>query len=71
MRAGPKAAVDGSPLPFVSEATGAARFAAFCEQFIIIPKGTGALEPMMLRPWQVELVASIMDARHGHDWPGG
>lgn len=62
MRAGPKAAVDGSPLPFVSQATGAARFAAFCEAFIITPQGTGAREPMILRPWQVELVASIMDA---------
>lgn len=61
MKAGPKAAVDPSPLPFVSDAVGAARFAEFCEQFIVTPKGTGAREPMLLRPWQVELVGSILD----------
>jgi len=61
MRAGPKAAVDGSPLPFRPRSVGAARFARFCERFIVTPKGTGALSPMRLRPWQVELVASVLD----------
>jgi phage terminase large subunit-like protein len=61
VRAGPKAAVDGSPLPFASEASGSQRFAAFCEAFVVTPKGTGAREPMTLRAWQVELVASILD----------
>lgn len=62
MRAGPKAAVDGSPLPFAPRCLGAARFARFCEKFIVVPKGTGAREPMRLRPWQVELVGSVLDA---------
>ena len=61
MRAGPKAAVDGSPLPFRSRKVGAARFAAFCDQFVVTPKGTGARGRMRLRPWQVELVGSILD----------
>ncbi|MFC5999349.1 terminase large subunit domain-containing protein [Quadrisphaera sp. GCM10027208] len=62
MKAGPKAAVDPSPLPFRSRKTGAARVAAFCERFVVTPKGTGARSPMRLRPWQVELVASVWDA---------
>ncbi|RIK16412.1 MAG: terminase [Acidobacteria bacterium] len=61
MRAGPKAAVDGSPLPFRSRKAGAARFAAFCDEFVVTPKGTGARGPMTLRPWQVELVGSVLD----------
>ena len=62
MRAGPKAAVDGSPLPFRPRSVGAARFAAFCTKFIVTPKGTGARAPMRLRPWQVELAGSVLDA---------
>jgi hypothetical protein len=41
MKAGPKAAVDPSPLPFRSRAVGAARFGMFCERFVRTPKGTG------------------------------
>lgn len=63
MRAGPKAAVDDTGLPFASEATGSARFAAFCEQYVRTPKGTGALEPMQLRAWQRDLVGSVLDAQ--------
>lgn len=62
MRAGPKPAALADPLDFDCEATGAARFAAFCEQFVRVPKGTGALGPLRLRPWQVKLVASVLDA---------
>jgi phage terminase large subunit-like protein len=61
MRAGPKAAVDPSPLPWRPRSTGAARFAAFCERFIVTPKGTGARRPMRLRPWQEDLVGSVLD----------
>ncbi|HEY0888673.1 MAG TPA: terminase large subunit [Nocardioides sp.] len=62
MKAGPKAAVDATPLPFRPRATGAARFGKFCERFIVTPKGTGARSPMRLRPWQLELVGSVLDA---------
>ncbi len=61
MKAGPKAAVDPSPLPFSSSAVGAARFAEFCTGYIVVPKGTGARGPLRLRPWQIELVASVLD----------
>ena len=62
MKAGPKAAVDQTPLPFRPRSTGAARFASFCTKFIRVPKGTGALSPMKLRPWHQDLVGSVLDA---------
>jgi phage terminase large subunit-like protein len=62
MRAGPKQAVDPSPLPWRPRTQGAARFAAFCKRFIHVPKGTGALTPLMLRDWQISLVGSVLDA---------
>lgn len=62
MRAGPKAAVDASPLPFRPRSSGAARVAAFCERFVTVPSGKGARKPLRLRPWQVALIASVYDA---------
>ena len=62
MKAGPKAAVDSSPLPFRCNKHGSSRFAAFSSRFIVTPKGTGAREAMKLRPWQVDLVGSVLDA---------
>ncbi|TYL55750.1 terminase [Nocardioides sp. BGMRC 2183] len=63
MKAGPKAAVSADPLPFHPlSLLPSERFAAFCDEFIVTPKGTGAREPMRLRPWQLELVASVFDA---------
>lgn len=62
MKAGPKAAADLSPLPFRPRSTGAARFAAFCKKFIVVPSGHGARSPLVLRDWQRELVGSILDA---------
>ncbi len=61
-KAGPKQAVDASPLPFRTTATGARRFAKFCERFVTVPEGEGALGRLVLRPWQVGLVASVWDA---------
>lgn len=62
MKAGPKAKVDESALPFRSRKRGSARFAAFAEQFVKVPKGTGARKPLKLRPWQVDLIGSVEDA---------
>lgn len=63
MKAGPKAAVDASPLPFRPRTSvESERFAKFVDRFIVTPKGTGARKPMRLRPWQLELVASVLDA---------
>ncbi|TSE00665.1 terminase [Skermania sp. ID1734] len=61
MKAGPKAAVDPSPLPFRPRVTGSARFGKFTEKFIYTPKGTGARKAMRLRPWQLDLVGSVLD----------
>ena len=62
MKAGPKAAADSTPLPFRPRSTGSARFEAFARKFLLVPKGTGARTPLRLRPWQLELVGSILDA---------
>lgn len=62
MKAGPKAAVDGSPLPFRPRSSvPSERFAKFVEKFVVTPKGTGARSPMRVRPWQLELVSSVLD----------
>jgi hypothetical protein len=47
---------------------------------VIVPKGEGALKPLRLRPWQTELVGSVLDPvpppslaiykKHKHS-PGG
>lgn len=66
MKAGPKAKVDESPLPFRPRVTGAARFAKFAEKFIRVPKGKGAGKPLKLRDWQLDLVGSVLDA---DPWP--
>src|SRR4051794_2831256 len=63
LKAGPKAARDMSPLPLRGRATGAKRFDAFCKQHIYVPKGKGALSRLKLRPWQLELVGSVLDAK--------
>ena len=62
MAAGPKAAVDASVLPWRPRAAGSARFGSFCQKFIRVPKGTGALSPLVLREWQLSLIGSVLDA---------
>lgn len=63
MKAGPKAAVDPSPLPMArAPQGGAARLVAFVERYCRAPKGTGARKPLRLRGWQRDLVASVWDA---------
>lgn len=62
MKAGPKARVDDTPLPWAPTVKGSKRFSAFCYRFIKVPKGTGALKPLELRKWQRELVGSVFDA---------
>jgi hypothetical protein len=69
VRAGPKAAVDGSPLPFRTRQKGAKRFAVFCRQYVIVPKGKWARQPVHLRRCQVELVGSVLDPTRRR--PGG
>jgi hypothetical protein len=61
VKAGPKCAVEGSPLPFRSRLGGGRRFATFCREYVAVPKGKGALKALRLRPWQVELVGTVLD----------
>lgn len=61
MKAGPKGKVDASPLPFRPRSAGSKRFAAFCEKFVKVPKGTGALKTLRLRDWQLGLIGSVED----------
>ena len=62
MKAGPKAKVDGSPLPFRPRSSGSKRFASFAEKFVKVPKGTNANKPLRLRDWQLDLIGSVEDA---------
>ena len=61
MAAGPKRAADPTPLPFVSDVVGAERFGAFCEQYLITPKGKGVNEPMRLRAWQIDMLRPFLE----------
>ncbi|POX82190.1 terminase [Mycobacterium kansasii] len=62
MKAGPKASVDPRPLPWRPRSVGSARFARFCQRYIVVPKGTGARSPLKLRGWQQGLVGSVLDS---------
>lgn len=62
MKAGPKAKVDETPLPFRPRSTGSKRFASFAEKFVKVPKGTNARKPLRLRDWQLDLIGSVEDA---------
>jgi len=61
MKAGPKRAVESSPLAFDSDLVGVERFAEWCEQFLIVPKGIGVNEPFCLRDWQIEMLRPFLD----------
>lgn len=50
-----------SPLPFDFEKNGVDRFAEWCEQFLIVPKGHGVGQPFRLRDWQVEMLRPFLD----------
>ena len=64
MRAGPKTAVN----PFSLNLDGLPskrdyrRIAAFSQQFLMVPKGTGALEPFKLRKWQRDIAREMYPA---------
>ena len=58
MRAGPKGNIGVEPLDLSGLPSGRGeRRIRFVEQYVVTPKGVGALEPMTLRPWQQEIVA--------------
>ncbi len=62
MRAGPKREVTAAPLDLSAlPAGGSERVVAFVEQFLRVPKGSGALQPVRLRAWQKQLIAGMYD----------
>lgn len=57
MAAGPKRAITADPLDFSEYPKGrSARRLRFIEDFLVVPKGFGAGEPVRLRPFQREIV---------------
>jgi phage terminase large subunit-like protein len=63
VKAGPKSAVDGSPLPLRGSRRRELAVARFASDYIRVPRGHGARKPLRLRPWQRSLIASTWDAR--------
>jgi phage terminase large subunit-like protein len=63
MRAGPKPAVDSSPLSLRGSPRRELAVARFAFDHIRVPRGHGVRKPFRLRPWQRELVALTWDAR--------
>lgn len=63
MKAGPKSAVDDSPLPFKPRSkVESERFVKFADKFLRVPKGTGARGKLNLRDWQVSIAADVLDS---------
>lgn len=59
-RAGAKGQITVDPLDFSGwPAPGWRRLVRFAEEFIVVPKGVGAGEPFILRPWQIEIVKGL------------
>ena len=57
LKAGPKAAVTAEPLDFAGwPRDRAKRRERFVREFVVTPKGAGALKAFRLRPWQREIV---------------
>jgi phage terminase large subunit-like protein len=63
MRAGPKRAVDASPLALRGSRRRELAVARFASDYIRVPRGHGARKPLRLRPWQRSLIASTWDWR--------
>lgn len=59
---GPKAQVNESRLPWRPRGTESERFSQFCKRFLTVQHGHGAGEALIIRDWQRELVASVLDA---------
>jgi phage terminase large subunit-like protein len=62
MHAGPKKVVDSSPLSWRPRGSESQRFAQFCRKFLTVQHGHGAGKALVIREWQRELVASVLDA---------
>ena len=64
LKAGAKSAITAEPLDFKGWPTDRAkRRLRFVHKYIVTPKGAGALKPMRLRPWQIEIVTGAYAPR--------
>jgi phage terminase large subunit-like protein len=63
MKAGPKPAVDSSPLPLRGSRRRELAVARFALDYVRVPRGHGVRRPLRLRPWQRALIAATWDAR--------
>lgn len=62
-KAGPKGAADVSPLPWNHDHHGVESLDWFTRRYLLVPRGYGAGEPMRLRPWQLEMAATLYGDR--------
>lgn len=58
-KAGPKGQADTSPLPWRGDLDGVESLAWFALQYLTVPRGKGAGEPMFIRPWQKDMAATL------------
>jgi phage terminase large subunit-like protein len=59
---GPKPGLSGPPLDLSAlPEAGGPRASAFIERYVRTPKGTGARQPLRLRPWQRGLIGGLLD----------
>jgi phage terminase large subunit-like protein len=63
VKAGPKANVDGSPLPLRGSRRRELAVARFATDYVRVPRGHGVRRPLRLRPWQRALIAATWDQR--------
>jgi hypothetical protein len=63
MKAGPKAAVDASPLALRGSRRRELAVARFAADYVRVPRGHGVRKPLRLRPWQRTLIASTWPRR--------
>ena len=63
MKAGPKSAVDDSPLSLRGSRRRELAVSRFATDYVRVPRGHGVRKPLKLRPWQRSLIASTWDQR--------
>ena len=63
MKAGPKSAVDDSPLPQRGSRRRELAVARFALDYVRVPRGHGVRKPLRVRPWQRDLIAATWDQR--------
>jgi phage terminase large subunit-like protein len=63
VKAGPKSAVDHSPLPLRGSRRRELAVSRFATDYVRVPRGHGVRKPLRLRRWQRSLIAATWDAR--------